>query len=85
MENTSWAIEGAADVFVEVQGRKYAARDGGAPQLCSSVCADLGRHAHIDYCRNAKGNCQEPESEHITVPMLPEPSKAKDWVSHKAF
>ncbi|KAG8855500.1 hypothetical protein FRB96_007004 [Tulasnella sp. 330] len=85
MENTSWAIEGAADVFVEVQGRKFAARDGGAPQLCSSVCTDLGRHAHIDYCRNAKGNCQEPESEHITVSMLPEPSKDKDWVSHKAF
>ncbi|KAG8984733.1 hypothetical protein FRB93_006355 [Tulasnella sp. JGI-2019a] len=85
MENTSWAIEGAADVFVEVQGRKYGARDGGAPQLCSSVCSDLGRHAHIDYCRNVKGGCQELESEHIAVPMLPDSSRPKDWVSHKVF
>ncbi|KAG8993098.1 hypothetical protein FRB94_011064 [Tulasnella sp. JGI-2019a] len=85
MENTSWAIEGAPDAFIEVQGRKYAARDGGAPQLCSSVCLALGRHAHIDYCRNEQGDCREPESEHITEPMLPEPNKPKDWVSHKAF
>ncbi|KAG9014447.1 hypothetical protein FRB93_013572 [Tulasnella sp. JGI-2019a] len=85
MEKTSWAIEGAEDVFVEVQGRKYAARDGGGPQLCSSVCSKLGRHTHIDYCHNTPENCREPESEHITVPMLPEPTRAKDWVSHKAF
>ncbi|KAG8991998.1 hypothetical protein FRB94_012099 [Tulasnella sp. JGI-2019a] len=85
MEYTSWAIEGDPDMFVEVQGRKYAARDGGAPQLCSSVCSALGRHAHIDFCGNMMGNCQEPESEHIAVPMLPEPGKEKDWVSHKAF
>lgn len=85
MEHTAWAIEGDADAAVELQGRKFAAQDGGAPQLCSSICRDLGRHAHIVYCRNEKGPCQEPESEHITKPMVPNPHKAKDWVSHKVF
>ncbi|KAG8845343.1 hypothetical protein FRB96_002543 [Tulasnella sp. 330] len=41
MENTAWAIEGGSDLFsdvsIEVQGRKFAATDGGAPQLCSSL------------------------------------------------
>ncbi|KAG8900671.1 hypothetical protein FRB99_005822, partial [Tulasnella sp. 403] len=85
MEHTSWAIEGAADVTIEVQGRKFGAQDNGAPQLCSSVCRNLGRHAHIDYCRNVKGQCQEPESEHIKERMLPNPDRPKDWVSHKVF
>ncbi|KAG8900599.1 hypothetical protein FRB99_005954 [Tulasnella sp. 403] len=85
MEYTAWAVEGAADVTIEVQGRKFGAQDNGAPQLCSSVCRNLGRHAHIDYCRNSKGPCQEPESEHINERMLPNADRPKDWVSHKVF
>ncbi|KAG8903436.1 hypothetical protein FRB99_003285 [Tulasnella sp. 403] len=85
MENTSWAVEGAADVTIEVQGRKFGAQDNGAPQLCSSICRNLGRHAHIDYCRNVKGQCQEPQSEHIKERMLPNPDRPKDWVSHKIY
>ncbi|KAG8903576.1 hypothetical protein FRB99_003127, partial [Tulasnella sp. 403] len=87
MERTSWAIEGAVDATVEVQGRKFGAQDNGAPQLCSSLCRNLGRHAHIDYCRNvgAEGRCQEPESEHIEERMLPNPDRPKDWVSHGIF
>ncbi|KAG8984528.1 hypothetical protein FRB93_006439 [Tulasnella sp. JGI-2019a] len=85
MEKTSWVIGGAADEFVEIRGLKYSAQDGGGSQLCSSVCSDLGRHVHIDYCRNAPDNCREPESEHITHPIHPNPSEPKDWISHKAF
>ncbi|KAG8930696.1 hypothetical protein FRC01_002390, partial [Tulasnella sp. 417] len=85
MERTAWAVEGNSDAVVEVKGRKFAAQDDGAPQLCSSICRNLGRHAHIDYCRNAKGQCQEAESEHIDTPMLPNRNRAKDWVSHKVF
>ncbi|KAG8900445.1 hypothetical protein FRB99_006041 [Tulasnella sp. 403] len=85
MKHTSWAIERAADVTVETQGRKFGAQDNGAPQLCSSVCRNLGRHAHIDYCRNVKGQCQDPESEHIKERMLPNPDRPKDWVSHRVF
>ncbi|KAG8900443.1 hypothetical protein FRB99_006039 [Tulasnella sp. 403] len=85
MEHTSWVIEGATGVTIEVQGRKFSSQDNGALQLCSSVCRNLGRHAHIDYCRNMKGQCQEPESEHIKERMLPNPDRPKDWVSHKVF
>lgn len=86
MENTAWAIEGTDDAFVELQGRKFGAHDGGAPQLCSTVCSALGRHAHIDYCRNVGGAaCQEAESDHIRRPMVPNADRPKDWVSHKAF
>ncbi|KAG8901723.1 hypothetical protein FRC00_005050 [Tulasnella sp. 408] len=83
MERTAWAVEGNADAVVEVQGRKFAAQDDGAPQLCSSICRNLGRHAHIDYCRSAKEECKEVG--HIDVPMLPNRNRPKDWVSHKVF
>ncbi|KAG8926003.1 hypothetical protein FRC01_009457, partial [Tulasnella sp. 417] len=83
MERTAWAVEGNSDAVVEVQGRKFAAQDDGAPQLCSSICRNLGRHAHIDYCRSAKEECKEVG--HIDVPMLPNRTRPKDWVSHKVF
>lgn len=86
MELTAWAVEGNADAVVEVQGRKFAAQETGAPQLCSSICRNLGRHAHIDYCRNEKGGeCREAESEHITTRMLPNLDRPKDWISHREF
>lgn len=85
MGRTAWTVEGNTDAVVEVNGRQFATQDDGAPQLCSSICRSLGRHAHIDYCRNSNGQCQEAESEHIGVPMLPNPNRPKDWVSHKVF
>ncbi|KAG8956419.1 hypothetical protein FRC03_010886, partial [Tulasnella sp. 419] len=85
MQNTSWAIEGDASAVIEVQGRKYAARDAGTPHMCSSVCSQIGRHAHIDYCRSSDGSCQGNESLHIQDRMLPNPHRPKDWISHKLF
>ncbi|KAG8901724.1 hypothetical protein FRC00_005051 [Tulasnella sp. 408] len=85
MELTAWAVEGNNDAVIEVHGRRFAAQDNGAPQLCSSICTNLGRHAHIDYCRTEKGQCREEESEHITPRMLPNLDRPKDWISHKVF
>ncbi|KAG8930698.1 hypothetical protein FRC01_002392 [Tulasnella sp. 417] len=87
MELTAWAVEGNVDAVVEVQGRKFAAQETGAPQLCSSICRNLGRHAHIDYCRNVKGGeeCRDAESEHIKTRMLPHLDRPKDWISHREF
>ncbi|KAG8918942.1 hypothetical protein FRC02_002026 [Tulasnella sp. 418] len=85
MQNTAWAVEGNADAVVEVQGRKYAARDSGTPHICSSVCSQLGRHAHIDYCRTQTGVCKGDEFMHIRERMLPNPDRPKDWISHKLF
>ncbi|KAG8952848.1 hypothetical protein FRC03_012004, partial [Tulasnella sp. 419] len=85
MQNTSWAIEGDASAVIEIQGRKYAARDAGTPHICSSVCSQIGRHAHIDYCRSPDGSCQGNESLHIKERMLPNSHRPKDWISHKLF
>ncbi|KAF8607195.1 hypothetical protein BDV93DRAFT_488167 [Ceratobasidium sp. AG-I] len=82
MTTTQWAIEGAdQNAIYELQGRKFGTGDEGGPMLCHLVCADQGRHAHIDYCRDPD-NCSEPECEHITERMQPNPGQAKDWISH---
>ncbi|KAG9091466.1 hypothetical protein FS749_016528, partial [Ceratobasidium sp. UAMH 11750] len=82
MTATKWVVEGDdANPVYELQGRKFGSGDEGAPMLCSLVCAAQGRHAHIDYCRDP-GNCDEPECEHISERMHPEPDRPKDWISH---
>lgn len=86
MENTVWAVEGQPDAVVEVNNRRYAAQDGGAPQLCSSLCRNQGRHVHVAFCQTEKGqDCQGAEHEHIQQRMVPDPDREKDWVSHRAF
>ncbi|KAG9087788.1 hypothetical protein FRC06_002366, partial [Ceratobasidium sp. 370] len=82
MTATKWVVEGDdANPVYELQGRKFGSGDEGAPMLCSLVCAAQGRHAHIDYCRDPN-NCDEPECEHISERMNPEPDRPKDWISH---
>ena len=85
MDQTAWAVEGTQDVAVEVQGRRFGGQDSGAPHLCNLVCSQLGRHAHVDYCRSHDGPCQGNDSSHIDMPMLPNPKRPKDWVSHALF
>ncbi|CAB4410521.1 unnamed protein product [Rhizophagus irregularis] len=52
------------------------------------VCKDLGRHRHIDYCKNVK-NCEDgnqgQDIQHINEKVLPNPDKPKDFISHKLF
>ncbi|KAG9124904.1 hypothetical protein FRC07_009778 [Ceratobasidium sp. 392] len=82
MTATTWVVEGSdANPVYELQGRRFGSGDEGAPMLCSLVCAAQGRHAHVDYCRDPD-NCDEPECEHISERMHPEPDRPKDWVSH---
>jgi len=83
MASTKWAIEGPDDVALEVNGRKFASGDEGAPMLCSMVCRDLGRHTHIDYCRSEEPDaCNGEGLEHITTQCYPEPGTPKDFISH---
>jgi len=83
MEQTTWAIDGDDDTVREIQGRKFSAGDSGAPMLCSMVCKELGRHAHIAFCRSSSArDCTHREVQHITKRMGPDPSKAKDWITH---
>ena len=52
---------------------------------CSMVCQQMGRHVHVDFCRTTLGACAGANHQHITVRMLPEPAKAKDFVSHELY
>ena len=50
------------------------------------LCKELGRHAHVDYCRAQSGDaCSSTGVEHITTPMHPDPKRAKDFVTHDLF
>ncbi|KAF8321130.1 hypothetical protein DL93DRAFT_2224184 [Clavulina sp. PMI_390] len=83
MEQTSWSLEGDDSATREVSGRKFSSGDSGAPMLCSMVCKELGRHAHIDYCRSKDPKtCFDPGLQHISEVMSPNPLKPKDWVTH---
>jgi hypothetical protein len=87
MSLTEWAIDGNDGTVLELQGRKFASGDAGAPMLCSLVCKDLGRHAHIDYCRATASNCPPDQQElyHIDTRMNPQPDVGKDWITHRLF
>ncbi|KAF8494478.1 hypothetical protein JB92DRAFT_1146039 [Gautieria morchelliformis] len=82
---TQWAIEGNQDAVLEVNGHKYAANDSGSPFLCSMMCAALGRHTHVDYCRAEGTVCDGPQLQHINSRMLPLPDRPKDYISHELF
>lgn len=52
--------------------------------LCSLVCTQQGRHAHVDYCRDPEG-CGGPDHQHMTERLLPRPELPKDWISHGLY
>ena len=84
MSNTVWFVHGDDDGTVEVEGRKYAAGDSGAPMLCNMVCKSLRRHIHVDSCRaDDDGVCGGgPGVQHIDEPNSPE---KQDLISHRLF
>ncbi|KAJ7656315.1 hypothetical protein DFH06DRAFT_1091207 [Mycena polygramma] len=83
MSKTRWAIDGPDGTILELNGRKFGSDDDGAPMLCSLVCQEIGRHAHLDYCRaDDAASCDQPEVQHIKTALSPNPARAKDWISH---
>ena len=84
MANTVWFVHGDDDDTVEVEGRKYAAGDSGAPMLCNMVCKSLRRHIHVDTCRaDDEGVCGGgPGVQHIDDPTSAE---KQDLISHRLF
>ncbi|PCH41519.1 hypothetical protein WOLCODRAFT_163166 [Wolfiporia cocos MD-104 SS10] len=86
MSKTQWAIDGPDGTSVELDGRKFATSDEGAPMLCSLFCRSMGRHLHIDWCRTDPGDvCSGPDHEHIKTRMQPHPQREKDWVNHSLY
>ena len=81
MLNAVWSEHGGT---VEVEGRKYAAGDSGAPLLCNMVCKSLKRHTHIASCRAGDdGVCVGgPGVQHIDDSASRE---KEDWISHRTF
>jgi len=84
MSNTIWFVHGDEDHKVEVEGRKYAAGDSGAPMLCSLVCKNLRRHIHIDNCRaNEDGGCGGGDGvQHLNNSGIGRP---QDLLTHRLF
>jgi hypothetical protein len=82
MSRTRWAVDGPEGSCIELGGHKFAANDDGAPMLCNTECSSMGRHLHIDYCR---GDPHDPEALHIDQRMVPDPERAKDWITHGLY
>lgn len=85
MQKAIWSIEGSEGSTIEMEGHRFGAQESGAPQLCFMYCKHLGRHAHIDFCRNSLAYCQEADTEHALERIRPEPDIPKDWVSHRLY
>ncbi|KAJ7763628.1 hypothetical protein DFH07DRAFT_1059276 [Mycena maculata] len=86
MSKTRWAVDGPDGTILELNGRKFGADDDGAPMMCNLVCQEMGRHVHVDYCRaDDAASCDGPEVQHLKTRMTPNPSRAKDWISHSLF
>ena len=83
MSRVKWSVEGPEDTAFEVKGHKFATNDDGAPMMCNLYCADLGRHAHVDYCRSENPTpCSGADIQHLPTRVLPNPERAKDWITH---
>lgn len=85
MSKTRWSIEGPDDTILELNGHRFGSNDDCAPVMCNLVCKDMGRHAHLDYCRSDGSACVGLELEHIIARLSPNPDKPKDWVSHGMY
>ncbi|EIW81359.1 hypothetical protein CONPUDRAFT_165526 [Coniophora puteana RWD-64-598 SS2] len=87
MSKTRWAIDGDDGDAIEVEGRRYAANDDGAPMMCNLVCQTMGRHAHITYCREASAaDCTgNDQIQHIQKRVKPHPEIEKDSITHTLF
>ncbi|KAG1840861.1 hypothetical protein C8R48DRAFT_739797 [Suillus tomentosus] len=87
MSSSRWAVDGPDDTGLEVEGRRFSSNDEGAPMMCNLVCQAVGRHIHIDYCRasDAAACTGNNEVEHIFKRILPNPERAKDYMTHNLF
>ncbi|KAJ3218698.1 hypothetical protein HDU67_004480 [Dinochytrium kinnereticum] len=69
----------------EYDNEKFSVGDSGVACLCSMFCKQLGRHTHIDYCRNPDSCIDDSNIRHIQKKLNPEPELAKDFISHSLF
>ncbi|CAE6509851.1 unnamed protein product [Rhizoctonia solani] len=88
MVKTQWLLDGPASrASYEFQEHKYGSGDQGSTVLCSLLCSQQGRHAHVDYCRSNSdaGACDGEEHQHMDPRVDPSPRLPKDWISHRLY
>jgi hypothetical protein len=86
MTQTRWAVDGADETCLELEGRRFSSNDEGGPMMCNLVCSSMGRHVHVDYCRTEENTpCEGAEIQHIETRMVPSPHKPKDAVIHGLY
>ncbi|CUA74250.1 Sterol 3-beta-glucosyltransferase [Rhizoctonia solani] len=86
MIKTRWLLDGpSTNASYELQDRKYGSGDRGSTVLCSLLCSQQGRHAHVDYCRQGSGVCGGDEHQHINTAIGLNPGLPKDWISHRLY
>jgi hypothetical protein len=86
ISKAQWVIDGLEGTAVEFNGRRFGVGDTDAPAMCSLYCSEMGRHAHIDYCRaTSEPQTHDPETEHIQTLLKPNPNRPKDWISHRLY
>ncbi|RHZ89868.1 hypothetical protein Glove_9g264 [Diversispora epigaea] len=83
---TSFTCE---DDEFEFEGHRLNSGDGGDFVLCHKLCEGIGRHRHIDYCRDPEAckniGKKEGSYEHINAKLEPKLLIEKDYVSHQKF
>jgi hypothetical protein len=86
MSKTEWLVDGDNDAALDLDGRRYASGDSGAPMLCSLLCKTMGRHVHVAGCR-----AEDPEQcfgegiEHVQRNEGAEAQEELDWITHRLF
>ncbi|CAG8473542.1 7953_t:CDS:10 [Ambispora leptoticha] len=75
----------------EFEGHQLTVGDRGDFVLCHKLCQNIGRHRHIDYCKepdvceSLTGGKKEGILEHIKANINPDPNRKKDYISHRVF
>ncbi|CAG8584575.1 25121_t:CDS:10, partial [Gigaspora margarita] len=98
-EDDDFEFEGNMNVHINISnkgqannnsGHRLTIGDRGDFVLCHKLCENARHHRHIDYCKTPDvckpgGAKSEGSFEHIPAILSPNPSREKDYVSHRIF
>ncbi|CAG8512372.1 14490_t:CDS:10, partial [Funneliformis caledonium] len=78
---TTFTCEDEEFVF---EGRRLNVGDHGDFVLCHKLCENMGRHRHIDFCKDPDV-CESEGGSRKEASISPEPIRKKDYISHRVF
>ncbi|PVF95046.1 hypothetical protein CPB86DRAFT_739378 [Serendipita vermifera] len=86
MSKTQWLVDGDNDATLDLDGRRYASGDSGAPMLCSLLCKTMGRHVHVANCKaEDPDQCFGEGLEHVRRNEDVGGQEELDWITHRLF